>query len=377
MVIAAALIGFLLVIIGQRYYIARNFSESRWQENLTVNMEFGDREITEGDESYIKMQITNRKLMPLPSLLFKFQVGRGISFIDNENSAVSDKVYVRHIFTLMSYQRVTRKSRIRGSRRGYYHISGIDIVAYDLMYTNTEIVTIPYDAGMYVLPARSQYVNQLMIPFRQLNGQTLKNSMFFEDPFEFRGIRPYQTYDTMKKINWNASAKTGELKVNQYFDTVKQSAVILLNLEKARCSGCETLQEESIRIVRTLMEWFSANGVSVSLYTNAKDIETGEEVRIDAGAGSEHISNALRILARIDIYKEMSDFGSIVKEWGDDKDSSYLMISANVMDYTCRAYNELRDKKPDAIWLVPCFKDSPGIENEQVGDIDYVEVERI
>ena len=377
MVIAAALIGILLIILGQHYYIARNFNGSKWQDNLTVSMEFGDEEIIEGDESFIKIQITNRKLMPLPALMFKFQVGRGVLFIDNENAAVSDKVYIRHIFTMMSYQRVTRKSRIRGIRRGYYHISDMDIVANDLMYINSELVTIPCDIGMYVLPARSHYVNQLIIPFKELNGQALMNSMYCEDPFEFRGIRQYQTYDTMKKINWNASAKTGELKVNQYFDTVKRSVIILLNLEKARCSGYEILQEESIRIVRTLMEWFGANGVSVSFYTNAKDIITGKEVHIDSGGGSGHISNALRTLARIDIYKEMRAFGCIVKERGEDKNSSYLMISANCMDYVCEAYNGLKEKRTGVKWLVPGFKDSPKMEQKYSGDIHFVEVERI
>ena len=36
-----------------------------------------------------------------------------------------------------------------------------------------------------------------------------------EDPFEYRGIREYQPYDDMRSVNWKATAKTGDLKVNQ------------------------------------------------------------------------------------------------------------------------------------------------------------------
>lgn len=373
MVIIAALIGLIFVVIGQRYYVKYHFSGNKWNENLEVSMKFDDSEIIEGEDSSMTIQITNKKGMPLPAVLFKFQIQKGITLIDNENSAVTDNVYIRHVFTLMSYQRITRKSRLKGSKRGYYNVSGIDIIANDLMYTDVEIVTIPYDISLYVLPARSEYACQLVTPFRQISGQTLMNSMIFEDPFEFRGIRPYQTYDTMKKINWNASAKTGELKVNQFFDTTKQTVVILLNLERARCSGEEMLQEESIRIVRTFFEWLSAKGISVCFCTNGRDVLTGDEVSIEKGAGSAHVAKALRTLARIDTGKEMRDFRKILKEHSTDKNSVHLIISAQMLESMRDAFNKFADELPYTRWIIPCTKFTERFETDK--NINFVEVE--
>ncbi len=373
MVIIAALIGLMLVVIGQRYYVKYNFSKNRWSENLEVSMRFDDQEIIEGEDSSMTLQITNKKSMPLPAVLFKFQTQKGLTLIDNENSAVTDNVYVRHVFTLMSYQRITRKTRLKGSKRGYYNVSSIDLIANDLMYTDVEIVTIPYDISLYVLPARSGYASQLVTPFREISGQTLMNSMIFEDPFEFRGIRPYQTYDTMKKINWNASAKTGELKVNQFFDTTKQTVVILLNLERARCSGEEILQEESIRIVRTFFEWLSAKGISVCFYTNGRDVLTGEEVSIEKGAGSAHVAKALRYLARIDTGKELRDFRKILKKHNTDKNTVHLIISAQMLESMREAYTEFAQEHPYTKWIIPCTRFSERFETN--GNISFVEVE--
>ncbi len=373
MVIIAALIGLIFVIIGQRYFVRRYFSGSKWNSNLDINMKFDNDEIFEGEDSSMTIKIINKNVLPLPALLFKFQIQKGITLIDNENSAVSDNIYVRHVFTLMPYQCVTRKSRFKGSKRGYYNISSIDIIANDLMYIDVEIVTVPYDISFYVLPARSAYSRQLVTPFQQMVGQTLMNSAMFEDPFEFRGIRPYQTYDTMKKINWNASAKTGELKVNQFFDTTKQTVVILLNLERARCSGEEMLQEESIRMVRTFTEWFSAKGISVCFYTNGRDVLTGEEVSIECGAGNAHVSKALRTLARIDTGKNMRDFRKLLKEHSTDKNSVYLIISAQMLESMRDAYAEFASGLPNTSWFIPCTKFAQRFETDR--NIIFVEVE--
>ena len=60
--------------------------------------------------------------------------------------------------------------------------------------------------------------------------ETLLNKFIFEDPFEFKGIRNYTTSDPMKKINWSASAKTGELMVNNYYDTTSRHVTIFLDV---------------------------------------------------------------------------------------------------------------------------------------------------
>ncbi len=365
MVIVAAFIGFVLVIIGQYYYIKNHYNKEKIKENLDIYMGFNEKEIAEGETGCMTIRITNKKAMPLPSILFKFSFGMGISLIDDENSVRSDNVYVKHIFTLLSYQRVTRKSRFKGKKRGYYEITDADIIVNDPMYINSEIVTVPLNIYVYVLPARSGYSGDLIEPFRQINGQILMNSVIYEDPFEFRGIREYQTYDTIKKINWTASAKTGELKVNQYFDTAKLSVIILLNLEKARCSGDEMLQEESIRITRTFLEWFSAKGISACVYTNGCDIKSGKEIVVDKGAGTLHISNALRMLARIDTKKEMKSFADIAGKCDNNKDAAVLMVSANDSKEVADTYNRLKGASGPVNWVIPCFKNSGKFETDK------------
>jgi uncharacterized protein (DUF58 family) len=64
-----------------------------------------------------------------------------------------------------------------------------------------------------------------------VNGVMQTKRQFLEDPFEYRGMREYQPYDDMKSINWKATAKTGDFKVNLHDFTTVRSVRIFLNLE--------------------------------------------------------------------------------------------------------------------------------------------------
>ena len=66
---------------------------------------------------------------------------------------------------------------------------------------------------------------------KQLNGEVLTKRHLLEDPFEYRGIRDYQPQDDLKSINWKATARTGDLKVNQKNYTSQKSVRIFVNLE--------------------------------------------------------------------------------------------------------------------------------------------------
>ena len=67
--------------------------------------------------------------------------------------------------------------------------------------------------------------------FVQLNGEMLTRRHLLEDPFEYRGIREYQPYDDMRSINWKATAKTGDFKVNQMGYTSLKSVRIFFNIQ--------------------------------------------------------------------------------------------------------------------------------------------------
>ena len=154
----------------------------------------------------------------------------------------------------------------------------------------------------------------------------------YEDPFEFQGIRPYEPFDSMRDINWKASARTGELRTNLHGYTVRQEVCLLLNLESETMMDYKQLKEESIRLVNSLAEMFFAQGIPVGVYSNAKDLLTGREMEQLPGGGGQHLTQIRESLARLDLSQQMEEFGTFLKKHMEDSgntDMMYVMVSSS------------------------------------------------
>ena len=146
-----------------------------------------------------------------------------------------------------------------------------------------------------------------MIPFQKMMGEVLTRRYAYEDPFEFQGIRPYEPFDSMRDINWKASARTGAFPdefLPIFYPEDKQAAVrqevcLLLNLESETMMDYKQLKEESIRLVNSLAEMFFAQGIPVGVYSNAKDLLTGREMEQLPGGGGQHLTQIRESLARL------------------------------------------------------------------------------
>ena len=66
--------------------------------------------------------------------------------------------------------------------------------------------------------------------------------------FEYLGIREYTPRDTLRDVNWKATARSGELKVNQKGCTAQRSVRLVVNLEDGAILRQEDLLEASIEM---------------------------------------------------------------------------------------------------------------------------------
>lgn len=365
----------ILLLLGAFfvYMIQEILYLNYWKKGLSANVTFSEQEVKEGETCHLQEIITNRKLLPLPTLLVKFQLDGKLVFLNKENTSKTDKFYRSDVIAVMPYQRVTRQLEVLCPKRGYYTISSIDLVANNLFLTRMLVDQVKTDSSLYVLPAASTWKG-LKIPFEQMEGKFLTNRFLQEDPFEFRGIRPYQTYDSMKKINWKASAKAGELLVNQYFETNRQEVVLLLNLEKEGALFYEALLEESIRIAATLFEWFQNRGILVSLRTNGKDCITKHPIKVDAGAGSGHIAYCKRQLSRIDLTIPTEEFFLFFQKQSENEIP--ILISYAQREKLQEAFLQAIAKTQIRQWIVPIHHNMERKAKKELNPY-YLEVERI
>ena len=118
-----------LFLLQQRFY------SKHWSDGLDAELSFLNDAVTEGDEGTLSEVIINRKRLPLATLQIKFSVSKYLVFTETENTITTDQQYRSDIFSLRSYEKITRRLPFKCTKRGLYHIDDIDVLSGDIFFS--------------------------------------------------------------------------------------------------------------------------------------------------------------------------------------------------------------------------------------------------
>ena len=342
------LIAYLLFIAQRRLY------EKLWQKHLGISLSFGTNHIFEGEQGELREIIENRKRLPLSMLKVKFKTDRHLIFGNEKGSRTTDQYYRNDVFRISGGERVTRTLRFTGGKRGYYTIDEISLVASDLFFLGQMVADQPVRAELYVYP-KPYDSRRLRQSFVQLNGEMLTRRQLLEDPFEYRGIREYQPYDDMRSINWKATAKTGDFKVNQMGYTSLKSVRIFFNIQDDNILKKEEAVEMSLRIVVSLCLHFLQQGMQISCYGNGVDILTHQPLSVDGKASEGQMDFIYRALARIDTAQPTAGFVETFEEklFQESKGAYTCFVAPNRYDDLVALLDRYEETGNPFTWFYP------------------------
>ncbi|MBD9083535.1 MAG: DUF58 domain-containing protein [Lachnospiraceae bacterium] len=340
----------LLLYLGQK-----TIYQKVWHKNLRVRLSFQEEGIWEGQESTLSEIIENQKKLPLTMLKVKFQTDRHLLFADTKGSRTTDKFYRNDIFQIGALEKVTRVLRFTAGRRGYYTIAEADLVASDLFLTAQYTATADIcHSSLYVYPKPFSHP-EFRQSLKQLSGQVLTKRHLQEDPFEYRGIREYQPQDDLKSINWKATARTGEFKVNQKNYTAEKSVRIFINLEDTGILKKEDCVEASLQIATALLLLFLEQGMQVAVYCNGVDVLHNEPCILEAGGGIRQREAVLRAFALIDTSKPVRSFTELFSSRLSESSGALMtcIVSPNAYDNFASLILQYHTCHPDMKWFLP------------------------
>lgn len=369
--IGIGIIAFLLFILEQKIY------KKVWNRKLLVSVRFTSNVIFEEDEGTIQEIIENRKMLPLSLLNVKFSTSRNLEFEDESGSRTTDKYYRNDVFMVGSREKVTRTLTFRGSHRGVYSIANVSLTASDLFLVSRMADEASVNTTLYVYPKPFDS-NEFKLSLRQLNGEVLAKRHLLEDPFEYRGIREYQPFDSMRSINWKASAKTDELKVNQKNYTALKSIRIFMNLEDSGVLKKSECVEASIRIAAGLCEFFLSQGMQTACYANAEDMFTGECISLEPNGGTNQMNAIYRALARCNADNTHDFFECFGEKLFDDSSALFTcFIAPNQYEDFIKIVTDYQEKGLDYIWFYPVWESAdPCIPDELSDRIRFIHIRK-
>lgn len=360
-------------------YIQRIIYKKYWNHNLDVKISYKSVDCVAGEENELIEVITNNKWLPLSMLHVKFDTPKSFVFENESNSSISDYYYRDDVFTVMGHQSVTRTLKFTCTGRGCFYMHDTNLTSSDLFLNLTLTDRRKNEAVIHVFPKKID-LTLFEIPFHTITGNFATQKNLIEDPFEFRGIREYQPYDSMKRVNWKSSARNNELQVNTFFMTSSQDVKIILNLDTQIYSHDDKLIEYIISIASSIAEKLIGSGIPVGLITNGKDIYTNEQIFRNSGSGMKHMLSLDTALARINTHTETLDFLSIFKESlvsssnVTNEHTYFIIISNNRSKEILDTYKESKSMDISSLFIVPELKQysiDEDIPDSLKWDIEY------
>lgn len=342
-------------------WLLEKIYQKNWSNGLTVSIKFQSEPVFEGKKASLTETIENRSWMFMPVLQVGFRVDRNLKFPEEENAAVSDKLYERDIFSVMFYQKITREIRFETAKRGYYVIDRADLMTKTLLATeelheNAELFTY-----LYVYP-RLISVDSLEVIFRRMMGEITAQRRIYEDPFAFRGLREYMPGDPLNKINWKASARAMDTLVNVHDSTESARCCFLLDVEDEGILRFEQVHEEGIRLAASLGAQMIDRQIPVSLLANGVDQVTGETIYLEPGSGMRQKNRLFESLARLKTEEEPEPFPELLKRYLPEITREHplcVLITRNQRPRLVEAVQEITRTGASLLWIATVTRDIP------------------
>lgn len=347
---------FLLLSVLFIWLLQKLIFEKFWDKGLTVSLSFSDPFIYEGDVSSLKETVTNSKRLPVLALSVRLSMSRDLEFLKGakENSATSDQTYKRDIFSLLPKQKTTRTLPFLGKKRGCYPITSVDVSAFDYFFQKGYYKEFPQATQLFIYP-KPVDIRRIALISQAISGMIYSKNRLFLDPFEFSGIREYQKSDPMNHINWKASARTGNLMVNQFDATTNFTVNILADMEDPYILKYEALLEESIRIAASLASGLTADKMPTRVCVNAKDSLTQTSIDEFMPAGGAQMGILYQKLACLDTSQISAHFSELLeKELASGATGeTYVIISKNHTEDIVSALHALSKTQNQVLWVLP------------------------
>ena len=199
------------------------YAWNRWYTPRVLGGVLARREFTDhafwGEEIVVTIYLHNKNRLGVPWLQLRESVAVELATRQPTNRVISLR---RHETTHLAYVVQTR-------RRGYYRLGPLRLKTSDLFgFFPEQIRSLPADY-LTVYP-RIWTLSQLNLPSRLPFGVIGSRQRLFEDPARPMGVRQFRSGDSLRQINWKASAHTRDLLVKTFEPAISLETAVLLNL---------------------------------------------------------------------------------------------------------------------------------------------------
>lgn len=256
--------------------------------------------IFSGESCTMTEILRNPTLFPLFFVEMEFFVPSGLTV---DGVKCSEYTKSSSIFHIPPYSTVQKDHKVTSGRRDHYKLHNASVE-----YRKNEFV-FPTPIDIYVYPDKFFWGVDLSEEVK-LAGEAIANKKYVEDPFFFSGLRRYAQGDTMRQVNFKASARSfsagqRQLLCNVYESSRAYDTMIYLDLTDYSAADafeeCQNILENGLRCACHLFCQAEMNGGRVGFASNCSTDE-GQFVNIPCETGNMHAKRILECFSQISVY---------------------------------------------------------------------------
>ena len=270
--VAYAIYAFLATVLLSR------FLSARWGASLEATRECSRLETKVGDTVAVRVHVINRGRLPVAWALLEDLLPR--QALIHRPPAL--KIEGRRVLLTVLRGNQSRQVlyQIQCNRRGYYQLGPLVMETGDLfgLHRRYQVATDPQ--FLQVLPTIVP-LEGYDVASRRPIGEVKMTYRLYEDPTRIAGVRAYQPGDPLSRVNWAATARTGELHSKVYEPSTIAGATLVLDFHRDSYSAqhepfrSELAVTAAASIANALFEMRQ----QVGLITNARD--AADRIRVE------------------------------------------------------------------------------------------------
>jgi uncharacterized protein (DUF58 family) len=212
----------------------------------------------------IPVQLEIRNSSWLPVIWLRIEEGLPVELAANR--------YFRHILSLGPYEKKQFDYPLLARRRGYYRVGPLFAHSGDLLGLFGQQNRQGGEDFVTVYPKIVPLAN-VRLPSQSPLGTLRHSQPIFEDPSRVLSKRDYVAGDSLRRVDWKATATTGRLQVKQFEPSIALETAIFLNLntDEYDLRGRFDATELGIIVTASLANWIAGHKQTVGFYTNGLD----------------------------------------------------------------------------------------------------------
>jgi uncharacterized protein (DUF58 family) len=246
-----------------------------------------------GEEIPVQVTITNRTWLPVPWLRVADSLPVELASPGTFKRAISLGPHEQKQFDYL----------LHTHKRGYYTIGPLTAASGDIFGLSNE-QRLDGNLNHLVVYPRVYQLPRLTLVSRSPMGTLRHHQPIFEDPSRILGKRDYVVGDSLRRVDWKASAAAGKMQVKVLEPAIALETAIFLNLNTSEYDlrHRHDSTETAIVIAASVANRVISQKQAVGLNTNGLDpLADGERFRpLPPRAGQAQLMNLLDVLARVE-----------------------------------------------------------------------------